>query len=141
MPKLNQDNMQEFICEIIEHFENFLEEKGITIENPEKQEAIDAGEDPESICNIYGTDYGWLQSECEELIDYWKLLPEASDDAVLRVIPEKDMLVSMTMIHTDDEYKDCVACKCGNLIYFKNRKPYEPVTVICPKCKFVMLYG
>lgn len=62
-------------------------------------------------------------------------------DVARRIIPEEDMLVSMTMIHVDDEYKDGVACKCGSLIYFKNRKPYEPVTVVCPKCKFVTLYG
>ena len=141
MPKLNRDNMQEFICDVIEMFEDFLEEKGITIENPEKQEAIDDGEDSELICNIYGTDYGWLQSEIEASLKFWELIPEASDDVTRRIIPEEDMLVSMTTIHVDGEYKDGVACKCGNLIYFKNRKPYEPVTVVCPKCKFVICYG
>lgn len=79
MPKLNRDNVQEFICEIIEHFENFLDAKGITIDNPEKQEAIDDGKDPESICNIYGTDYGWLQSEIEASLKFWELIPRDPD--------------------------------------------------------------
>ena len=86
MPKLTQDNMQEFICDIIEMFEDFLNEKGITIENPEKQEAINNGKDAESLANIYGTDYGWLQSECEELIDYWKLLPKDPDEECRKMI-------------------------------------------------------
>ena len=51
--KLNLDTQQEFICEIIEHFENFLDAKGIELDNPEKQEAIDAGEEKDSITNIY----------------------------------------------------------------------------------------
>lgn len=80
MPKLNQDNIQEFICEIIEHFEEFLDAKGIELENPEKQEAINDGEDPESICNIYGTDYGWLQSEIEASLKFWELIPKDPDE-------------------------------------------------------------
>lgn len=80
LPKLNQDNTQEFICEIIEHFEDFLEEKGITIENREKQEAIDDGEDPESICNIYGSDYGNLASEIELSLKFWELIPKDPDE-------------------------------------------------------------
>lgn len=80
MPKLNRDNMQEFICDVIETFEDFLEEKGITIENPEKQEAINDGEDPESFANIYGTDYGWLQSELEESLKFWELIPRDPDE-------------------------------------------------------------
>ncbi len=80
MPKLNRDNVQEFICDIIETFEAFLEEKGITIENPEKQEVIDAGEDPEFICNIYGTDYGNLAFDIESSLKFWELIPKDPDE-------------------------------------------------------------
>lgn len=73
-PKLNLDTQQEFICEIIEHFENFLDMKGIELDNPEKQEAVDAGEEEDSICNIYGTDYGWLQSDIEGSLKSWGLI-------------------------------------------------------------------
>ena len=80
MPKLNQDNMQEFIYEIIEHFEEFLDAKGIELDNPEKQEAIDNDEDAESLANIYGTDYGWLQSEIESSLKFWELIPKDPDE-------------------------------------------------------------
>lgn len=75
-PKLNLNTQQEFICEIIEHFENFLDMKGIELDNPEKQESVDAGEDEDSICNIYGTDYGWLQSDIEGSLKSWGLIKE-----------------------------------------------------------------
>ena len=39
------------------------------------------------------------------------------------------------------EYPDGVYCKCGNIIKFKNRKPYETVKVICPICNFTIIYG
>lgn len=76
LPKLNLDTQQEFICEIIEYFENFLDMKGIELDNPEKQEAVDAGEDEDSIANIYGTDYGWLQSDIEGSLKSWGLIKE-----------------------------------------------------------------
>lgn len=79
-PKLNLDTQQEFICEIVEHFENFLDMKGIELDNPEKQEAIDAGEDEESVANIYGTDYGWLQSDIEGSLKSWGLIKEGDGE-------------------------------------------------------------
>ena len=80
MPKLNIDTQQEFICEIIEHFENFLDMKGIELDNPEKQEAIDVGEEEDSIVNIYGTDYGWLQSDIEGSLKSWGLIKEGDGE-------------------------------------------------------------
>ena len=80
MPKLNRDNTQEFICEIIEYFEDFLGAKGIELDNPEKQEAVNDGEDPESICNIYGTDYGWLADDIEGSLNRWELIPKDPDE-------------------------------------------------------------
>ena len=76
MSKLNNDTQQKFICEIIEHFENFLDAKGIELDNPEKQEAIDTGEEEDSIANIYGTDYGWLQSDIEGSLKSWGLIED-----------------------------------------------------------------
>lgn len=80
MPKLNLDTQQEFICEIIEHFENFLDAKGIELDNPEKQEAITNGQDEDIICNIYGTDYGWLQSDIEGSLKSWGLIKEGDGE-------------------------------------------------------------
>lgn len=52
----------ETICEFIEVFEDFLDEKGIVIPNDEKNES------PESASNIYGTDYGNLSDMIEPLL-------------------------------------------------------------------------
>lgn len=71
--KVKNEDLPELVGELIGIFENFLAEKGIEIENPEKQEAIADGEDPESICILYGTDYGEIQSLVEETLINWKL--------------------------------------------------------------------
>ena len=71
--KVKNEDLPELVGELIEIFEDFLAEKGIEIENHEKQEAIAAGEDPESICILYGTDYGEIQSLVEETLINWKL--------------------------------------------------------------------
>ena len=47
---------------LIECFETFLDEKKILIPNPEKEQS------GESAANIYGTDYGDLESELEEAL-------------------------------------------------------------------------
>ena len=52
----------ETICDFIECFEDFLDEKGIVIPNDEKDQ------NPESASNIYGTDYGILSDRIEELL-------------------------------------------------------------------------
>ena len=72
--KLTTDSLMEFVGQIIDIFEDFLESKNINIENPEKQEAVSDGEDPESICIIYGTDYGDLQSQIEETLYNWNII-------------------------------------------------------------------
>ncbi len=66
--KLHDEQVNAFCMEIIESFEAFLEELGVKIENPEKQEAIESGEDPDGICTIYGTHYGILQNAIEEAL-------------------------------------------------------------------------
>ena len=60
-------NVNEFARDIIELFEDFLEEKGIVIENEEKLEDDDAS-------NIYGTDYGYLQSGIEEILTWYEIV-------------------------------------------------------------------
>lgn len=58
----------EFCCDIIETFEDFLEARGIVIENEEKEQ------DPEGACNIYGTDYGELESGIEDILYHYGLV-------------------------------------------------------------------
>lgn len=57
----------EFIGQIIDIFEDFLEEKGIEIQNDEK-------EDIENPAIIYGTDYGDLSDSIENLMISWDVL-------------------------------------------------------------------
>lgn len=67
--RIGRDDLPEFVGQIIDIFEDFLEEKGIDIENDEKDER----DDPESVAIIYGTDYGILQSAIEETLIGWGL--------------------------------------------------------------------
>ena len=59
----------ETICDFIEVFEEFLDEKGIVIPNDEKKQDPDAS-------NIYGTDYGVLSDMLEPLLIRYGVLKE-----------------------------------------------------------------
>ena len=58
----------ESLALIIETFEDFLDQRGIEIPNEDKDRAIADGEDPESISNIYGCDYGDLSDALEDVL-------------------------------------------------------------------------
>ena len=58
----------EFIGQIIGIFEDFLESKGIDIPNEEKEQS------GEGAAIIYGTDYGRLQSDLEEMMCNWSVI-------------------------------------------------------------------
>lgn len=64
LPPVSLSNSErlETICDFIEAFEDFLDEKGIVIPNDEKDQ------DPDSASNIYGTDYGNLSDRIEHLL-------------------------------------------------------------------------
>ena len=62
-----------FIGQIIEVFENFLEEHDIDIPNEEKAESDEPA-------LIYGTDYGDIQSELEGLLLSWGVLEKEECD-------------------------------------------------------------
>lgn len=73
--KITIEDKPEFIGQIIDLFEDFLDAKGVKIPNDEKIE--DATEDIEDcIANIYGSDYGDLSDGIEEILTRWKLLEE-----------------------------------------------------------------
>lgn len=65
------DNGQllEICAGIIEAFEDFLDERGIVIENDEKAESDGA-------CNIYGTDFGELENAVEAILYGYGLVEE-----------------------------------------------------------------
>lgn len=72
---ITPENQPEFIGQIIDIFEDFLTEKGITLNNPEIQEAIDEGEDPKDLAIISGSDYSSLQDSLTAMLTEWHVLP------------------------------------------------------------------
>lgn len=71
---ITPENQPEFIGQIIDIFEDFLTEKGVTLNNPEIQEAIDEGEDPKDLAIIFGSDYGSLQDSLTAMLTEWHVL-------------------------------------------------------------------
>ena len=67
------ENRSEFIGQIIEVFESFLDKRKIILQNEEKEDAIKEVEDADEIANIYGSDYGELQTEIEYILDKWNI--------------------------------------------------------------------
>ncbi len=63
------ENRAEFIGLLIDIFEDFLEEKGVAIENPERDE----DGDPQAAI-IYGSDYGNLSEDIEDALKAWGVL-------------------------------------------------------------------
>lgn len=63
---ISEADMPEFVGQIIDIFEDFLEEKGISIENDER-----VGDEGEAI--IFGSDYGMLQDSIEDTVKAWGL--------------------------------------------------------------------
>lgn len=72
---ITPENQPEFIGQIIDIFEDFLTEKGVTLNNPEIQEAIDKGEDPQGLAVIFGSDYSSLQDSLTAMLTEWHVLP------------------------------------------------------------------
>lgn len=72
---ITHENQPEFIGQIIDIFEDFLTEKGVTLNNPEIQEAIDEGEDPKDLAIIFGSDYSSLQDSLTAMLTEWHVLP------------------------------------------------------------------
>ena len=72
-PFIPAEAVPEFTGQIIDIFEDFLELKGITIPNPERDE------DPDNTAIIYGSDYGMLQDKIEDTLRNWEPAAEEAD--------------------------------------------------------------
>lgn len=66
------EDRPEFIGQIIDTFEDFLDEKHITIPNEERDvdEDVDAG----LSANIYGSDYDLLERAIAEILMRWNII-------------------------------------------------------------------
>ena len=63
---VKSEEISELTGQLIDIFEDFLEEKGISIPNPER-EADDSA-------ILYGTDYGDIQTKIENILSHWEII-------------------------------------------------------------------
>lgn len=76
---VDQDFKPTFLGQIIDIFEDFLEEHNIQIDNPEK--ADDGVKNDESTAIIYGSDYGKLQEKLTDMMVNWHIMfPDTYDN-------------------------------------------------------------
>ena len=68
---INKNDKEEFIGQIIDLFEDFLDEKNVKISNPE---AVEDGEENAAI--IYGNDYDTLHDQIQDVLVNWNIIPE-----------------------------------------------------------------
>lgn len=64
--KVKENDFPEFLGQIIDVFEDFLEEKGINISNDEKDET-------DNPAILYGSDYALLESEIMDILVNWDI--------------------------------------------------------------------
>lgn len=64
---IQQADVREFVGQVIDIFEDFLEARSVKIDNEERNGDPDAA-------IIYGTDYGELQSDIESMLINWNLI-------------------------------------------------------------------
>lgn len=63
------DDRAEFFGQIIDIFEDFLAEKGIEIENDEREDY--GAEDDEELAIIFGSDYDYIRDRLAEMMARW----------------------------------------------------------------------
>lgn len=68
-PGKDDSMLVEFCMDIIECFEDFLDRRGIVLENEDKEEDEDAS-------NIYGMDYAELEEGISGIMYKWNLVEE-----------------------------------------------------------------
>lgn len=68
---INVNNKEEFIGQIIDLFEDFLDEKNVKISN---SEAVEDGEENAAI--IYGSNYDTLHDQIQGVLENWNIIPE-----------------------------------------------------------------
>ena len=69
---IDQNDKAVFIGRIIDIFEDFLDEKGATLEAPEESDEMEL--DGGTTANIYGSDYDSISDSLEALLRSWKVI-------------------------------------------------------------------
>lgn len=65
---IQEKDLPEFVGQVIDIFEDFLDDRGIQVDNPERKETGDP------TAAIYGSDYGELCDKIENLLKWWDLI-------------------------------------------------------------------
>lgn len=79
---LTPDSKPEFIGQIVDIFEDYLSEKEITLQNEDRDIAIEAGEydDPDEAAMIYGDQYDVIGDAVSQMIDDHNLMDHTFSD-------------------------------------------------------------
>lgn len=77
MKTIPVEEVAQFKGEIIDIFEDFLEEHHATLENDERNEALEDADDPSEVAIIYGSHYDVIG----DVIEY-DVLPKLTDDTM-----------------------------------------------------------
>ena len=76
-PAVNDADAPEFVGQIIDIFEDFLDARGVVLKNEERD--TDEDLDPEEAANIYGDDYDELKDALANMLSRWGVLRGAED--------------------------------------------------------------
>ena len=76
-PVVNDADAPEFIGQIIDIFEDFLDARGVVLKNEERD--TDEDLDPEEAANIYGDDYDELKDSIANMLSRWGVLRGTED--------------------------------------------------------------
>lgn len=69
--EIGEGERLEFLARIIDEFEEFLDDRGIELQNPDKTYAMDDGQDPDEIATIYGDDFAELEDRIMDVLKSW----------------------------------------------------------------------
>lgn len=76
-PAVNDADAPEFIGQIIDIFEDFLDARSVVLKNDERD--TDEDLDPEEAANIYGDDYDELKDAIANMLSRWGVLRGTED--------------------------------------------------------------
>lgn len=82
--------------EIIEIFENYLEEKGVIIDNPEREQSGDEA------AQIYGTEYGELENKINEVLSGKECVVSTNMGLATGIIEVDDGNITITSEQLDN---------------------------------------
>lgn len=82
--KMSKDNYLELVGQLIDIFEDFLDDKGIIIENHERDEDVNLIS--EESANIYGADYYTLENKITDTLQKWDIIGPKDNEKKLNTM-------------------------------------------------------